>query len=49
MSEDGNGRQAKERLKPISLHPHKIEDVLRAFMKVKPEKKKDKKERPQAG
>ena len=27
------------RLRPISLHPRKLEDVLRAFMKVEPEKK----------
>jgi len=32
-----------DRLKPISLHGHKPEDVLRAFMQVKPERKEGKK------
>jgi hypothetical protein len=36
----------KERLKPISLHPHEPEDVIRAFLKVDPVKvKEEEKER----
>ncbi len=34
--------QKKERLKPISFYGHKLEDVLRAIMRVDPRKLKDK-------
>ena len=37
-------QRSGDRLKPLSFHGHKLEDVLRAFMKVKPEDKKAKKE-----
>ncbi|MGA7579647.1 MAG: hypothetical protein WBW52_16010 [Desulfobaccales bacterium] len=33
----------KERLKPISFYGHKLEDVLRAIMRVDPRKLKEKK------
>jgi len=32
----------KERLKPISFYPHKPEDVIRAFLRVDPERVKEK-------
>jgi hypothetical protein len=31
----------KERLKPISLYGHKLEDVIRAFMQVDPKRIKE--------
>ncbi len=34
--------KAKERLKPISFYGHKLEDVLRAIMRVDPRKLKEK-------
>jgi len=30
--------QKRKKQKPISFYPHKLEDVIRAFMKVDPEK-----------
>ncbi len=32
----------KERLKPISFYGHKLEDVIRAFLKVDPKRLKEK-------
>ncbi len=32
----------KDRLKPISFHGHKLEDVIRAFMQTDPQKIKEK-------
>ena len=32
----------KERLKPISFYGHKLEDVIRAFLQVDPNKLKEK-------
>ncbi len=32
----------KERLKPISFYGHKLEDVIRAFLRVDPKKLKEK-------
>jgi hypothetical protein len=34
--------QKKERLKPISFYGHKLEDVLRAIMRIDPRKLKQK-------
>jgi len=39
----GEIKENRDRLKPLSMHGHKLEDVLRAFMKVKPEKREEKK------
>jgi len=44
-------KKKKERLKPISFYGHKIEDIIRAFMHVDPEKVKQqlKKEKIKSG
>ena len=36
-----NAMGKKHKLKPISFYGHKLEEVLRAFMQVKPEKIKE--------
>jgi len=43
----GRGRkmtQKKDRLKPISFYGHKVEDVIRAFLKTDPKKLREKEE-----
>ena len=34
---------------PVSLHPHKVEDILRALLKVSPEETKKREPKPKSG